>query len=78
MEGYPVLASENVNPYAVKEAAWLIRQLMSHRPDVLQAMVQNKASLSVMAYNEMTTQIPEHSHLRPSFFGIGALAVWGP
>ena len=68
VEGYPVLASENVNPYAVKEAAWLIRQLMSHRPDVLQAMVQNKASLSVMAYNEMTTQIPEHSHLRPSFF----------
>ena len=42
VEGYPVVASENVNPYAVKEAAWLIRQLMSHRPDVLQAMVENK------------------------------------
>ena len=79
VEGYPVLASENVNPYAVKEAAWLIRRLMSHRPDVLQAMVQNKASLSVMAYNEMTTQIPEHSHLRPDFYwdrrarGLGTL-----
>ena len=79
VEGYPVVASENVNPYAVKEAAWLIRRLMSHRPDVLQAMVQNKASHSVMAYNEMTTQIPEHSHLRPDFYwdrrarGLGGL-----
>ena len=80
VEGFPVVASENVNPYAVKEAAWLIRRLMSHRPDVLQAMVQNRASFSVMAYNEMTTQIPEHSYLRPDFFwdrrarGLGLLA----
>ena len=68
VDGYPVVASENVNPYALKEAAWLIRQLMSHRPDVLQAMVQNKASSSVIAYNEMLTQIPEYSHLRPDFY----------
>ena len=68
VDGYPVVASENVNPYAVKEAAWLIRQLMSHRPDVLQVMVQNEASHSVMAYNEMTTQLPVHSHLRPDFY----------
>ena len=79
VEGYPVLASENVSPYAVKEAAWLIRQLMSHRPDVLQAMVQNKASHSVMAYNEMTTQIPEHSDLRPDFYwDIRARGLGGP
>ena len=69
VEGYPVVASENVNPYAVKEAAWLIRQLMSHRPDVLQAMVQNKARFTVIAYNEMLTQIPEYSDLlRPDFY----------
>ena len=67
-----------MNPYAVKEAAWLIRQLISHRLDVLQAMVQNKASFSVIAYNEMLTQIPEYSYLRPDFFGICALAVWEP
>ena len=82
VEGYPVVASENVNPYAVKEAAWLIRQLMSHRPDVLQAMVQNKARFSVIAYNETLTQIPEYSYLRPGFFwdgrarGLGAKEGW--
>ena len=68
VEGFPVVASDNVNPYAVKEAAWLIRQLMSHRPDVLQAMVQNKARFTVIAYNEMLTQIPEYSDLRPDFY----------
>ena len=50
VEGFPVVASEKANPYAVKEAAWIIRHMMSHRPDVLQAMVQNKTSHSVIAY----------------------------
>ena len=67
VEGLPVVASSKVNPYAVKEATWLIRQMIGHRPDVLQAMAQNKVRFSVMAYNEMTTQIPEHSDLRPKF-----------
>ena len=62
------MASENANPYAVKEAAWLIKQLMSHRPDVLQAMVQNKVRFTVIAYNEMVTQLPEYSHLRLNFY----------
>ena len=78
VEGLPVVASSKVNPYAVKEAAWLIRQMIGHRPDVLQAMAQNKVRFSVMAYSEMTTQIPEHSDLRPGFYwdrrtrGLGA------
>ena len=66
--GMPVLASVKVNPYAVKEAAYLIKQMIGHRQDILQAMAENGVRFSVMAYNEMTTQIPEHSHLRPKFF----------
>ena len=78
VEGLPVVASSKVNPYALKEAAWLIQQLIGHRPDLLQAMAQNKVRFSVMAYNEMTTEIPEHSDLRPKFYwdrrtrGLGA------
>lgn len=68
VEGLPVVASSKVNPYAVKESAWLIQQMIGHRPDLLQAMAQNKVRFSVMAYNEMTTQIPEHSDLRPEFY----------
>ena len=78
VEGLPVVASSKVNPHAIKEAAWLIRQMIGHRPDILKVMAQNKVRFSVMAYNEVTTQIPEHSDLRPGCYwdmrtrGLGA------
>ena len=81
VEGLPVVASEKVNPYALKEAAWLIRRMIGHRPEVLRAMVKNRVRVSVMAYNEMTTRIPEHSDLSPGFYwdrrarGLGATPV---
>ena len=67
--GFPVLASEKVNPYAVKEAAWLIWQMVGHRPDLLQIIAQNRIRFSIIAHNEMTSDIPELSkHLVPHFF----------
>ena len=68
VEGLPVVASAKVNPYAVKEAAYLIRQMIGHCPDVLQALAQNNVRFAVMAYNELTTQIPEHSDLQPDYY----------
>ena len=68
VEGLPVVASSKVNPYAVKEAAWLIRQMIGHRQDVLQALGKNNVRFAVMAYNELTTQIPEHSDLQPDYY----------
>ena len=65
VDGLPVVASAKVNPYAIKEAAYLIRQVIGHRPDVLQALAENNVRFAVMAYNELTTQIPEHSDLQP-------------
>ena len=68
VEGLPVVASAKVNPYAVREAAWLIRQMIGHRQDVLQALAENNVRFAVMAYNELTTQIPEHSDLQPDYY----------
>ena len=66
--GLPVLASAQVNPYAVKEAAWLIEQMIGHRPDVLRTMAGNKARFSVIAQTEIITEIPEYrSDARPDF-----------
>lgn len=81
VEGFPVVASEKVNPRAITEAAWLIRNMIGHRPDILQALAENNVRFSIMAYNEMTTEIPEHSDLRPDFYwdrrarGLGATAA---
>ena len=61
--GLPVIASAKVNPYALKEAAWLIEKMVGHRPDVLRAMVKNKARLSVIPYTEVITEIPEYRYV---------------
>jgi hypothetical protein len=63
--GYPVVGSAKVNDYALKEAAHLVSQLLAKRPDVREAMIKSGSRLIVMAHNECTTDIPEHSHLKP-------------
>lgn len=68
VEGLPVVASSKVNPCALKEAAWLIRQMIGHRQDVLQALAKSNVRFAVMAHNELTTQIPEHSDLQPDYY----------
>ena len=65
VEGLPVLGSAKVTDYAVKEAAFLIRQMVGHRPEILRAMVSNRVRFVVMAPTEMTTDVPEHSDLTP-------------
>lgn len=66
--GYPIVSSARVSDYALKEAAWLVNLLLSERPDIRQAMIQNGSRLVIMAHNEYTTDIPEHAHLRPKDF----------
>ncbi len=57
--GFPVVASANVNPYALKEAVYIIDLMLAQRPDVRTAMIKSGARLSVLAYNEFTTDQPE-------------------
>ena len=68
VEGLPIVASAKVDPYALKEAVWLIRQMVGHRQDILQALAKNNVRFAVMAYSELTTQIPEHSDLQPDYY----------
>ena len=75
VEGLPVVASAKVNPYALKEAAWQIWQMIGHRPDVLAALVQNRVRFAVKAHTEILTDIPEYSDEGADFlvYGIGGL-----
>ena len=82
VEGLPVVASEKVNPYALKEAAWLIRQMIGHRPEVLQVLVLPKMRFTVIGYTELLTDIPEYHDQGPDFLtyryrGIGGSGLSG-
>lgn len=61
-DGYPIVASETVNDYALKEAAYLIRLMLAQRPDVRQAMIESGSRLCILGYNEYTTDLPEFAH----------------
>ncbi|MCS6859973.1 MAG: hypothetical protein NZT92_06605, partial [Abditibacteriales bacterium] len=76
--GLPVVSSEKVSDFALKEAAYIVQQMLAGRQDVLDAIAQQKVRLVVMAPTEMTTDIPEHSDLKPKDYwdrrarGLGA------
>ena len=64
--GFPIVASEKVNDYALKEAAYLVDLMLAKRPDVREAMIKSGARMCIMAYNEFTTDLPEFAHLARS------------
>ena len=57
--GFPIVASATVNPYALKEASYLVNLMLIKRTDVREAMIKSGARLCIIAYNEYTTDLPE-------------------
>ena len=78
--GFPIVASAAVNPYALKEAAYILDQMLGSRPDVRMAMIRSGARLSILAHNEFTTDLPEFAHLAnekvPGFADIDGKDYW--
>ncbi len=77
-DGFPIVSSERVPDAALAEARYLIERMLVGRADVRQALIDLKFRFSVMAHDEFTTDIPEHSDLTPKDFwdrrarGLGA------
>jgi hypothetical protein len=78
LKGFPVLSSEKVSDEALREEAYLIEQMLAGRDDIRKALIKNKVHFAVMSPKEMTTDIPEHSDLKPKEYwdkrarGLGA------
>ncbi len=76
--GLAIVGSAKVSDFALREAAYLVDQMLSHRPDIRDAMIKNKIRVAVMAYSERTTDIPEHRDMKPKEYwnmrarGLGA------
>ena len=63
--GYPIVASEKVNDFALKEAAYLVDLMLAKRPDIKAAMIKSGSRLCIIAHNEFTTDVPEFAWLKP-------------
>ena len=68
VHGFPVVGSAKVSDAALCEAAWILHHMVGERGDILDAMAGRNVHLVVMAWNEFTTDGPEHSHLEPKVF----------
>jgi len=66
--GIPVISSARVSDYALLEAAHLINRMLDGRKDICKALVANKVRFAVMGVDEFTTDVPEHSGLKPKGF----------
>ena len=66
--GMPVVASAQVSPYAVKEAAYLIWQMIGHRPDIQQALIENRVRFAIIGYTELNSDIPEQRDWSPAYY----------
>lgn len=62
-EGFPVVASAEVSPFAVSEAVYIVNMMLAKRPDVRTAMIKSGARLCIMAHDEFTTDLPEWAWL---------------
>ena len=68
VNGFPIVSSDKVSDYALKEAAYLIDRMIGHRQDIIDNMIKRNCRLVVMAHDEFTTQVPEHSKMSPARF----------
>jgi hypothetical protein len=63
--GIPVIGSKKVPDEALLKAAELIGHMLAKRPDLRMALAEGKVRVAVMAKDEVTTDVPEHSKLTP-------------
>ena len=68
VSGFAILSSDKVCDQALQEAAWILQHMLAPRTDILQTLDKEGVHLTVMAWNEYTTDVPEHRSLRPRVF----------
>ena len=75
--GLPILSSAKVSPAGLLEAAYLIDQMLANREDVRQEMIKRRVRFVVMAPTEMTTDVPEQSHMDKEYWDRRARGLGG-
>jgi hypothetical protein len=64
-DGIPVISSKKVPDEALVATVEIVRKMLAKRPDLPKALAAGRVRIAVMAKGELTTDIPEHSKLKP-------------
>lgn len=77
----PIVSSAAVDDRAHLEAAYLIRRMLEHRVELIDAVGDSNTRFVIMSPQDMTTDVPEHSDLTPKGYwdkrarGLGATDI---
>jgi alpha-glucosidase len=63
--GLPVVGSKQAADEALVEAAQIIGHMLEKRPDLVKALADGNVRVAVMSEDEVTTDVPDHSRLKP-------------
>ncbi|XP_041465843.1 fibrillin-2-like [Lytechinus variegatus] len=63
----PIVASSRVSDAAIKRACYVVRVMLADRRDLRQEMYKKFMRVAILAENELTIHLPEHSHLDESY-----------
>lgn len=61
VDGIPISSSGKVSDAALRAAASIVQEMLSHRPDLQRAMVAQGQRVVIMAEDEGTTDLPEQA-----------------
>jgi xylan 1,4-beta-xylosidase len=75
--GLPILSSAKVSREGLLEAANLIDRMLANREDVRQELIKRRVRFVVMAPTEMTTDVPEQSHMDKEYWDRRARGLGG-
>ncbi len=79
IEGFPILASAKVSPYATKELAWQIGQMFRGQTDFLKELAKIGETFTLIGHDEVMGDIPEMQHLSLLFFhNVRSRGGWNP
>lgn len=67
--GIPVKAHATVDDKALHEARQRLDMMLRHQPGVLDRLVQAGASLHIIGKDQVTSDLPEHRHMKGKRFG---------
>ena len=68
VDGLPIVSSTNATDFVLREAAYIVQQMLSGRPEIICVLATNHAKVAVMAYNEYTTDLPEQRGMTPKVY----------
>ncbi len=68
VKGLSILGSHKTTDHALLEAAWIVSHMLDGRDDILRALNAQRVHIAVMAYDEYTSDVPEHRQLTPRVF----------